>query len=149
MNSGDSPNQKWTRCTCNHCSGHLEFDAAHAGETIQCPHCKLDTVLFVSPGAEKPSSPPTAAPPMPVPSLVSCPDCGGMVSRIANRCPHCGRPTQRKIQSNQVAVRVAAWALVITITFLVAWLYLRNMEHKLNVLEDVSNAGLQPSKWHK
>jgi hypothetical protein len=34
-------------CTCNNCSGQLEFDASNAGTTIQCPHCKLDTVLFV------------------------------------------------------------------------------------------------------
>jgi len=26
------------------------------------------------------------------PNLESCPDCGGMVSRLANACPHCGRP---------------------------------------------------------
>jgi hypothetical protein len=25
----------------------LEFDAARAGETIQCPHCGIETVLFV------------------------------------------------------------------------------------------------------
>ncbi len=47
--NGDSPEQKWTVCTCNNCAGHLEFDATRAGETIQCPHCKLDTVLFIPP----------------------------------------------------------------------------------------------------
>lgn len=26
------------------------------------------------------------------PNLVSCPDCGGMVSKSAPNCPHCGRP---------------------------------------------------------
>ena len=30
--SGHNPNQAWAVCTCNNCSGHLEFDAAHAGE---------------------------------------------------------------------------------------------------------------------
>jgi hypothetical protein len=45
--SGESPNAKWAVCTCNNCSGHLEFDVSNAGETIQCPHCKLDTVLFI------------------------------------------------------------------------------------------------------
>jgi uncharacterized protein YbjQ (UPF0145 family) len=53
--SGDSPNPSWTVCTCNNCSEHLEFDPSNAGETIQCPHCKLDTVLFV-PGASLPKS---------------------------------------------------------------------------------------------
>lgn len=26
------------------------------------------------------------------PNLLRCPDCGGMVSRQAPACPHCGRP---------------------------------------------------------
>ena len=25
-------------------------------------------------------------------SLISCPDCGGQISRRAQTCPHCGRP---------------------------------------------------------
>ena len=45
--SGDSPNQTWSVCTCNTCSGHLEFDASRAGETTQCPHCGTDTILFI------------------------------------------------------------------------------------------------------
>lgn len=61
MNESDSPSPAWTVCTCNNCSGHLEFEASHASETIQCPHCGLDTVLFIPQGpldsttrAEKP-----------------------------------------------------------------------------------------------
>jgi tetratricopeptide (TPR) repeat protein len=26
------------------------------------------------------------------PALISCPDCGGKVSKLAATCPHCGRP---------------------------------------------------------
>jgi DNA-directed RNA polymerase subunit RPC12/RpoP len=52
--NGDSPNQTWTVCTCTNCSGHLEFDASRAGETIQCPHCKHETTLFIPDKAEKP-----------------------------------------------------------------------------------------------
>src|SRR5271169_2795015 len=37
----------YTVCTCNLCNGKIEYDATHAGETIQCPHCKAETVLFV------------------------------------------------------------------------------------------------------
>jgi len=33
----------------------LEFDPANAGETIQCPHCGIETVLFV-PGLSPPGS---------------------------------------------------------------------------------------------
>lgn len=34
-------------CPCNLCSELLEFDASVAGSTIACPHCGMDTVLFV------------------------------------------------------------------------------------------------------
>ncbi len=26
------------------------------------------------------------------PNLVTCPDCGGTISKVAPSCPHCGRP---------------------------------------------------------
>ena len=45
--SGDSPSQQSAVCTCNTCSAHLEFDPANAGTTIQCPHCGMETVLFI------------------------------------------------------------------------------------------------------
>jgi hypothetical protein len=45
--SDGSPSEKWAVCTCNTCSGHLEFDPSNAGTTIRCPHCGVDTVLFV------------------------------------------------------------------------------------------------------
>ena len=46
---GDSENQSagWIVCPCNNCSGNLEFDSEHAGETVACPHCGMDTVLLV------------------------------------------------------------------------------------------------------
>ena len=31
---------------CNNCSGHVEFPAEGVGQTIACPHCGLDTLLF-------------------------------------------------------------------------------------------------------
>jgi hypothetical protein len=40
-------------CKCNNCSGNLEFEVEHDGETIQCPHCKMDTVLYSNPIQEK------------------------------------------------------------------------------------------------
>lgn len=45
----------WTVCPCNNCSGNLEFDSAHAGETVNCPHCGMDTVLFMP---QVPTGPP-------------------------------------------------------------------------------------------
>ena len=44
------------KCTCNSCGGHLEFDASLAGETIQCPHCGINTALFIP--ATLPDQPP-------------------------------------------------------------------------------------------
>jgi hypothetical protein len=38
------------KCTCNVCSGYIEFDPARAGETLSCPHCKMETLLFLPPG---------------------------------------------------------------------------------------------------
>ena len=50
------------KSTCNHCNGRIEFDASDLGQgetrTIECPHCHLDTTIFVprkpSAAAEEP-----------------------------------------------------------------------------------------------
>jgi DNA-directed RNA polymerase subunit RPC12/RpoP len=39
---------EWVKCACSHCSERLEFDSSHAGETVHCPHCGRDTVLYSS-----------------------------------------------------------------------------------------------------
>jgi DNA-directed RNA polymerase subunit RPC12/RpoP len=66
---GDSENQSagWTVCPCNNCSDNLEFDSAHVGETVVCPHCQLDTVLFIPqvPVDSQPSEPEAAPKPKP------------------------------------------------------------------------------------
>jgi hypothetical protein len=38
-----------TKCSCQHCNGHIEFDSADfvPGCIAQCPHCGLDTTLFI------------------------------------------------------------------------------------------------------
>jgi predicted amidophosphoribosyltransferase len=33
---------------------------------------------------------------MAVQNLIACPDCDKQVSRIAESCPHCGRPLKRR-----------------------------------------------------
>ena len=30
-------------------------------------------------------------------NLLACPECGGGVSRLANACPHCGRPLEPRL----------------------------------------------------
>lgn len=36
-------------CSCNHCSNQIEFEANAAGQSVACPHCGGDIVLYVSP----------------------------------------------------------------------------------------------------
>jgi hypothetical protein len=36
-----------TKCNCNNCSAHIEFEEEHAGETAACPKCGLETVLYI------------------------------------------------------------------------------------------------------
>jgi hypothetical protein len=34
-------------CPCNTCSQPIEFDHEQKGQTLNCPHCGVDTVLFL------------------------------------------------------------------------------------------------------
>lgn len=37
-------------CQCQHCNENIEFDASgqwHENSRIQCPHCSIETVLFI------------------------------------------------------------------------------------------------------
>jgi hypothetical protein len=42
------------KCNCQHCSGHISFPVEMAGQTILCPHCQLETLLFIPPVATPP-----------------------------------------------------------------------------------------------
>ena len=42
------------KCICQHCSGHIAFPAEMAGQMFECPHCKLETLLFIPPAATLP-----------------------------------------------------------------------------------------------
>lgn len=59
--SGGGESAVWAVCACNVCSGHLEFDAARTGETIACPHCGMETKLYV-PGASSSKTGPACHP---------------------------------------------------------------------------------------
>lgn len=59
MSENSSPTPNLARCSCNNCSGHLEFDPAYAGSTVQCPRCGKKTFLFVPPMSA--ASPPKRA----------------------------------------------------------------------------------------
>lgn len=51
------------KCNCQFCNGHIAFPAEMAGQVIACPHCEMETKLFV-PNA--PVVPPTVAPKPPM-----------------------------------------------------------------------------------
>jgi hypothetical protein len=38
-----------SKCNCVNCSGHIEFPEEMAGQSITCPHCQLETLLFIPP----------------------------------------------------------------------------------------------------
>jgi hypothetical protein len=50
----ERPNEpQFVTCPCQVCSGKIEFDASDFGQgetrTVECPHCKMETILFVPP----------------------------------------------------------------------------------------------------
>jgi hypothetical protein len=63
------------KCSCQHCGGHIEFDASALDEgetrTIACPHCQLETIIRLPP-TTPPSKPPKPASPF-MPSKVAPP----------------------------------------------------------------------------
>lgn len=39
--------QQFATCRCQYCNNGIEFDALRAGEIITCPHCQMETKLYV------------------------------------------------------------------------------------------------------
>lgn len=48
-----------TTCPCNNCSGRIEFEETRIGESVACPHCGMETVLFLPQIAVPPKIEPT------------------------------------------------------------------------------------------
>ena len=42
------------QCNCQHCNGHIAFPVETAGQSINCPHCQLETLLFIPPAEVSP-----------------------------------------------------------------------------------------------
>jgi hypothetical protein len=67
--SDDQPSANYVTCPCQHCSGKIEFDASDFGasetRTAECPHCHMETIIFVPPTAPTPKTPKPASPPLP------------------------------------------------------------------------------------
>lgn len=46
------------KCSCQFCNGHIAFNSAMAGQNVACPHCGMETKLFVPHVAKAPASKP-------------------------------------------------------------------------------------------
>lgn len=64
----NDPASKFVICRCQYCDKGIEFDAIHTGETIVCPHCNLETVLFIPQSKQR--LPEKTV--VPKPSLLNC-----------------------------------------------------------------------------
>jgi DNA-directed RNA polymerase subunit RPC12/RpoP len=56
---GSEPSANYATCPCQHCGGAMEFDASELVEEnslVQCPHCGLETKLFIPPAADNSTS---------------------------------------------------------------------------------------------
>ena len=53
-------------------------------------------------------------------NLIECPDCGKMVSRDAEKCPHCGCPTPRNKKLNR-NTGIIFFAIVAIIVGVIIW----------------------------
>jgi uncharacterized protein YbjQ (UPF0145 family)/DNA-directed RNA polymerase subunit RPC12/RpoP len=92
------PKESFVSCTCNTCSGLIEFDENlnPNGTTIQCPHCGIETILF-NPESNALADV-TATPTDPAEIFFSCPKCkrpmSGDKSLLGEKvnCPDCGEP---------------------------------------------------------
>jgi hypothetical protein len=113
------------KCRCGLCSGELEFEQSMAGQTAVCPHCGMDTALYLPPVAVlAPAPEPDKAPES---KLTFCPVCKGSVSPRARACPHCGEPGWfEKVSSLDFICRIVlkVWVAVVVLSllaFFIGW----------------------------
>jgi len=84
------------KCPCTTCSGKLEFESHQAGQAITCPHCGIETVLFV---------PYIAPPPVVAPKPID---------PALKYCPHCGTIARgHTFTPGSFAIELVLWALLI------------------------------------
>lgn len=106
------------KCNCQHCDGHIEFDSAGAGQTVECPHCQMETLLYVPPPPKRQDTPRAQAGRPANPNLIYCPSCKGEVSIHAETCPKCGH-TFKSAAFNPAGDPVHLIGLLIIVGFIV------------------------------
>lgn len=113
---------KFVTCPCRNCDGHIEFDCSdfQKGETrtVECPLCKMDTIIFVPVQADASKSPPVA-------TLPPKPKSSGATAPLTDSSKTSPSPLNTTIQQSPVVAQVpkkrTGLNLVETIQF-VAWL---------------------------
>lgn len=103
MDNAASP----ARCLCTVCSGHIAFDPAHAGETVTCPHCGMDTVLYLQRPTSIPEPPPIPHTPRDRPKT-PIPAKGDYYCQV---CGSVGKP--RKFTPGSLLLEIVLWLLII------------------------------------
>ena len=66
----NSPTEpRFVTCRCQHCDGNIEYDSSHCGESVPCPHCGLETNLYIyeTPLKALPKESNASPPPLPRP----------------------------------------------------------------------------------
>ena len=74
MSAPETPLQ----CLCNHCSRAIPLESEHqAGQEVACPHCGMETLLYVPHAPRSESPPKQPPPPTPLPKPEPEPESNG------------------------------------------------------------------------
>jgi len=105
---------EFVTCLCNVCSGKVEFDRAlfdpSAPAVVPCPHCGLETRLYIPKTSVRirvfPPTPPTSpSPSVPAPSSSKNP--------IVAAPPIVQRPPSPQVSASQVFSEIFKWGILV------------------------------------
>ena len=107
----NTPSLQFMTCVCQNCPGHIEFEATHSGESITCPHCGLETKLYVPQDAlTEPPAPTSRVAPRPIAPRASVPPADAEPSTTSQpKSDAAGK--QPKLASLLTAIQLVAWIL--------------------------------------
>jgi TM2 domain-containing membrane protein YozV len=94
MSNESEENARLVTCRCQICNGAIEFDANELNgreeATVECPYCKMETVIYAPRTTSRPAQRVIAAGAPPVISKAYCRNCGKLVNPAAIACLSCG-----------------------------------------------------------